>query len=151
MRSGFGHLDEVNRYIVEDHIRNPRNSEPITDFNSEARIDNPFCGDEVTVQARIDDDRVISIYVLGTGCAITQASASIMGEIVDGKSRFDIAGIASTMRQMLADGELPEGEQAEVIGDAVALRDVSKFPVRIKCALLAWATLEDAIGKSGTT
>ncbi len=149
MRSGFGHLDEVNRYIVEDHIRNPRNSEPITDFNAEAQIDNPFCGDEVTVQARIDEDRVASIYVLGTGCAITQASASVMAEVVDGMKRSEIAEMASTMRQMLADGKLPHGELLDAIGDAVALRDVSKFPVRIKCALLAWATLEDAINNYG--
>ena len=145
MRSGFGHLDEVNRYVVEDHIRNPRNADPISEYNAEAQIDNPFCGDEVTVQVYIDEDRVAAIYVLGTGCAITQASASIMGELVDGKERSEISDLASIVRQMLSDGEVPSAGDADAIGDAVSLRDVYRFPVRIKCALLAWATLEDAI------
>ena len=145
MRNGFGHLDEINRYVVEDHIRNPRNAEPIPSFNVEARIDNPFCGDEVTVQARVDGNRVAAIYVLGTGCAITQASASMMAEVVEGKRRSEISDLASTMRQMLSDGQEPKGRASDALGDAAALRGVSRFPIRIKCALLAWATLEDAI------
>ena len=145
MRSGIGHLDEVNRYIVEDHCRNPRNVEPISGFNAEANIDNPFCGDEVTVQLRIDDGVVSAIFVYGSGCAITQASASMMGEAVEGKHRSEIAESATIMRRMLTEGESPDGDDADAIGDAISLRDVSRFPVRIKCALLAWATLEDAI------
>ncbi len=145
MRSGIGHLDEVNRYIVEDHCRNPRNVEPISGFNAEANIDNPFCGDEVTVQLRIDDGVVSAIFVHGSGCAITQASASMMGEAVEGKHRSEIAESATIIRRMLTEGELPDGDDADAIGDAISLRDVSRFPVRIKCALLAWATLEDAI------
>ena len=145
MRSGIGHLDEVNRYIVEDHCRNPRNIEPISDYNAEANIDNPFCGDEVTVQVRMEDDRVSAICVHGSGCAITQASASMMGELVEGKRRSEIAEAATIMRRMLAEGQAPDIDDADAIGDAISLRDVSRFPIRIKCALLAWATLEDAI------
>ena len=63
MRSGFGHLDETNRYIVEDHYLNPRKSEPIPEFNADARIDNPFCGDEVYVQLRVADGIIDSISV----------------------------------------------------------------------------------------
>ena len=146
MRSGIGHLDEVNRYIVEDHCRNPRNVELIPDYNAEASIDNPFCGDEVTVQIRVEDDRVSAICVHGTGCAITQASASMMGEVVEGKRCSEIAESAMIMRRMLAEDREPDADEAEAIGDAISLRDVSRFPIRIKCALLAWATLEDAIG-----
>lgn len=145
MRSGIGHLDEVNRYIVEDHCRNPRNIEPISDYNAEANIDNPFCGDEVTVQVRMEDDRVSAICVHGSGCAITQASASMMGELVEGKRRSEIAESAIIMRRMLMEGQEPVADDADAIGDAISLRDVSRFPIRIKCALLAWATLEDAI------
>lgn len=145
MRSGIGHLDEVNRYIVEDHCRNPRNVEPISDYDAEANIDNPFCGDGVTVQVRMDGDRVSAICVHGPGCAITQASASMMGEVVEGKHRSEIAASATIMRRMLAEGQEPDADAADAIGDAISLRDVSRFPVRIKCALLAWATLEDAI------
>ena len=145
MRSGIGHLDEVNRYIVEDHCRNPRNVEPIPDYDAEANIDNPFCGDEVTVQLRMEDDRVSAICVHGSGCAITQASASMMGELVEGKRRSEITESANIMRRMLTEGQEPDADDADAIGDAISLRDVSRFPIRIKCALLAWATLEDAI------
>ncbi len=145
MRSGLGHLDEVNRYIVEDHCRNPRNTDPIPANDAEARIDNPFCGDEVTVQLKFEGERVTKISVQGSGCAITQASASIMGETVEGKRSSEVIDIASNIRLMLTRGELPESIDEDSLGDAVALRDVSRFPVRIKCALLAWATLEDAI------
>ena len=146
MRSGLGHLDEVNRYIVEDHCRNPRNSEPLAEPDAEATIDNPFCGDEVTVGIKVDEGRLVGICVVGSGCAITQASASIMGELVGGRRCSEIVEIAGVFRRMMTEGKNPDSEGEDVLGDAVALRDVSRFPVRIKCALLAWATLEDAIG-----
>ena len=150
MRSGLGHLDEVNRYIVEDHCRNPRNGDPITDPDAEATIDNPFCGDEVSVQLRVEDGRVTELCVIGSGCAITQASSSIMGELVEGKSCSEIVEIAGVFRQMMVQGRVPDGVDEDVLGDAVVLRDVSRFPVRVKCALLAWATLGDAIGSLGS-
>ena len=147
MRSGLGHLDEVNRYIVEDHCRNPRNSEPIAKPDAEASIDNPFCGDEVSVQLKVDDDRLAALSVLGTGCAITQASASIMGEVVEGKGRSEIIEIAEAFRRMMAEGEVASESVEGLLGDAVALEGVSRFPIRVKCALLPWVTLEDALEK----
>ena len=147
MRSGFGHLDEISRYTVEDHIRNPRNAEPIADPDANAMIDNPFCGDEVVVQVRLDGDRVDAIQVIGYGCAITQASASMMGEISEGKSLTELNEIDAAVRAMFADGEVPDDATEDLLGDSVALQGVSKFPIRIKCALLPWATLEDAIAK----
>ena len=145
MRSGFGHLDDTNRYIVEDHFRNPRKSESLTGHNAEARIDNPFCGDEVYVQLRIAEGLIDSISVQGSGCAITQAASSMMGEVAEGRQIAEINDLSGIVRQMLTKGELPRDREAEEIGDMVALRDVSRFPVRVKCALLPWATLEDAI------
>lgn len=145
MRSGFGHLDETNRYVVEDHVRNPRNTGSLADHNAEARIDNPFCGDEVYVELLIADGLVASISVQGTGCAITQAASSMMGEVAEGRRIAEIIDLSGIVRQMLANGELPGDREADEIGDMVALRDVSRFPVRVKCALLPWATLEDAI------
>ncbi len=145
MRRGFGHLDETNRYVVEDHYRNPRKSDPIPEYNAEARIDNPFCGDEVYVQLRIVDEAIDDISVQGTGCVITQAASSMMAEVVEGRSVAEINGLSGIVRQMFSKGGLPAEEDADEIGDTVALRDVSRFPIRVKCALLAWATLEDAI------
>lgn len=145
MRSGFGHLDETNRYVVEDHFRNPRNSDPISDHNAEARIDNPFCGDEVYVQLLIADGLIQAISVQGYGCAITQASSSMCGEVAEGRRIGEIDELSGIVRRMFSKGELPGDNELDEIGDVVALRGVSKFPVRVKCALLAWATLEDAI------
>ena len=145
MRGGFGHLDETNRYIVEDHMRNPRNAEPIDGGNASATIDNPFCGDEVRVELRLSDAEVKAIFVQGTGCAITQASASIMAELVDGKDVSEIQDISSAVRGMFSNREALDPADEEKIGDAIVLRDVSRFPIRVKCALLPWATLEDAI------
>ena len=145
MRSGFGHLDETNRYVVEDHYRNPRNSDPLAEYDADARIDNPFCGDEVYVQLRIEDGIIDSISVQGSGCAITQASSSMLGEVAEGRRIAEIDGLSAVVRQMFSKGELPADDDADEIGDTVALRDVSRFPIRVKCALLAWATLEDAI------
>ncbi len=145
MRSGFGHLDETNRYVVEDHYRNPRNSDPLAEYDADARIDNPFCGDEVYVQLRIEDGIIDSISVQGSGCAITQASSSMLGEVAEGRRVAEIDGLSGIVRQMFSKGELPAVDDADEIGDTVALRDVSRFPIRVKCALLAWATLEDAI------
>ena len=144
MRSGFGYLDEISRYVIEDHIRNPRNADPIPEYNTQAQIDNPFCGDEVTIHARIEENRLEAIYVLSTGCAITHASASIMAEIVEGKSLSEISDIALRIRQMLSDDQIAD-DDSDALGDAAALREVARFPLRIKCALLAWATLEDAL------
>ena len=93
----------------------------------------------------MEDDRVSAICVHGSGCAITQASASMMGELVEGKRRSEVANSATIMRRMLTEGQEPDADDADAIGDAISLRDVSRFPIRIKCALLAWATLEDAI------
>ena len=145
MRSGFGHLDETNRYVVEDHYRNPRNADPISAHNAEARIDNPFCGDEVYVQLLIEEGVIGSISVQGSGCAITQAASSMLGEVAEGRGVAEIVGLSAIVRQMFSDGELPSDDDADEIGDTVALRDVSRFPIRVKCALLPWATLEDAI------
>ena len=88
-----------------------------------------------------------AISVQGSGCAITQASSSMLGEVAEGRSVAEIVGISAMVRQMFSKGELPTDDDADEIGDTVALRDVSRFPIRVKCALLAWATLEDAIQK----
>ena len=146
MQRGFGQLDETNRYIVEDHCRNPRNTDPISEPNAEAKIYNPFCGDEVNVHLKIEQDHIAQISVQASGCAITQASASMMGEVVEGRELREIDDLTNTIRAMLQNGDVPEGDNADAIEDSIALRDVYRFPVRVKCALLAWATLEDAIG-----
>lgn len=145
MRSGMGHIDEIYRHIVEDHCRNPRNHRLLDAPDAEARINNPFCGDDVLVQIKIDDGYLASVCAQGQGCAISQASASMMGEIVEGLEVSQSLERSEIVRRMLSvDQELSE-EEADAIGDAVALRDVRRFPIRVKCALISWAALEDAL------
>jgi len=97
------------------------------------------------VQVLIDDGVIDSISVQGSGCAITQASSSMLGEVAEGRNVAEIEELSGIVRQMFSKGELPADDDADEIGDTIALRDVSRFPIRVKCALLAWATLEDAI------
>ncbi len=145
MRDGFGHLDEVNRHIVEDHLLNPRNSKPLEVFNAQASLDNPSCGDEVRVRLMIQDARIGGISAQGIGCAICKVSASIMTEVVDDVAVADVSGVANAIRSVYSDrGQLSASELDE-LGDAIALHGVSRFPIRVKCALLAWMALEDAI------
>ncbi len=147
MRSGLGHLDEIHRHIVEDHCRNPRNYAALETVHSEARIDNPFCGDDVLVQLNLQDGRLAEVCAQGHGCAICQASASIMGELIEGLEASDTPRAASVFRKMLTTDDELESAEIDSIGDAIALQDVKRFPIRIKCALLAWVALEDALEK----
>ena len=147
MRSGLGHLDEIHRHIVEDHCRAPRNYEVLESLDSEAHVDNPFCGDDVLVQLKLEGSRLAGVCVQGHGCAICQASASIMGELVEGLETSTTEVSASAFRKMLTTDDELESAEIESLGDAIALQDVRRFPIRVKCALLAWVALEDALEK----
>ncbi len=142
------HIDQTYRYVVEDHSRNPRNCEPLQSVDAEARIENPFCGDEVLVQLKIIDDRLSEICVQGSGCVICQASASIMSETIQERQTTDIVSIASSARRMFSSEADLSQTETEQLGDVMALQAVRRFPVRIKCALLAWAALEDALSET---
>jgi nitrogen fixation NifU-like protein len=107
---------------------------------------NPLCGDEVTVAARVEDGKLLEVTFLGTGCSISQSSASMMTESVSGKTVDDALGLAADVRGMLA-GEVDPDEDS--FGDLVALKGVVKYPIRIKCAVLAWDVLQDAVSGGG--
>ncbi len=135
-------LDMMYRDVILDHYRSPRGRRPIdkSDFTSEGH--NPACGDDITLQVAVDNGTVKSIYANCRGCAISTASGSIMAEILRGKTIEEIKVLAANVKRMLK-GE--EFELSENIGDIDALGGVKKFPVRIKCALLAWMTLLEGI------
>jgi len=136
-------LDLLYRDIILDHYRSPRGRKPITkrDFASEGH--NPACGDDITIQVALENGNISQVFADCKGCAISTASGSIMAEYIKGKSVDDVKQIAQNVRKMLK-GEpcdLPED-----MGDIDALEGVKQFPVRIKCALLAWLTLIEGIG-----
>ncbi len=135
-------LDLMYRDVILDHYRSPRGRTPIdkSDFASEGH--NPACGDDISLKVALDNGTVKSIYANCRGCAISTASGSIMAEILKGKTIDEAKVLATNVKQMLK-GE--EHEFTDNVGDIDALEGVKKFPVRIKCALLAWITLLEGI------
>tara|TARA_B110000014_G_C19859263_1_gene445159 strand:+ start:248 stop:682 length:435 start_codon:yes stop_codon:yes gene_type:complete len=139
----FNELDEMYREIILDHYRSPRNNQPIVKPTKEIESNNPFCGDEIKLQLNIEDGIVTEIGVLGRGCAISQASASLMGEALLEKNINDSLELYSSFRELLT-GNLSE-DQLDNLGDLLALEGVKKFPIRVKCALLSWSAFSDLI------
>jgi len=156
-------LEDLYREIILDHYRNPRNRGEL-DAPPATRTEgfNPLCGDEIVVYLDLDDEGVVEdIRIGGTGCSISQSSASMMSAAVKGKTVAEIEALTHAFKAMMsihestldAEGEsgedlpteLPEGVK---LGDLEALRGVVKFPVRIKCATLAWNTLAEGIGQA---
>ena len=142
--SGLGDLDELYEAIILDHYRNPRNSGPVDDPDIDLEVNNPFCGDEFHIQLKVDGNSVSQVGINGRGCAISQASASLLAELVQGKSYADVNAAVDSVRRLLKGEEITEEEQ-DILGDIEALGGVRKFPVRIKCALLSWVGLSDAL------
>ena len=140
-------LEDLYQEIILDHHRNPRNRHLLEQPDLEARGFNPFCGDQVTLTAKLDGDGHISAVGLeGQGCAISQASASMMSELVKGKSLAGAQALSELFSDVMQGKEL-SAEDEESLGELTALEGVKRFPVRIKCALLGWSTLEDAIAE----
>ena len=109
-----------------------------------ARAVNPFCGDEVDLQLEIVGGRVTAVGAQGIGCSINQAAASMLSEAVSGRSVAEAEAVSERFRGMMA-GDAVSTAEAERMGDMASLRSVRAFPVRIKCALLSWTALEDAL------
>jgi nitrogen fixation NifU-like protein len=142
-------LEDLYREVILDHYRNPRNRDPLPHTDSTAEGVNPLCGDEVEISLAFDDDAISGISVRGQGCSISQSSASMMSAAVKGKSRKEVVDLIRRFKAMM-DIEQDEGvvdpdRPGAVLGDLEALRGVRQYPVRIKCANLAWTTLEEAL------
>lgn len=135
-------LDEMYREIILDHYRSPRGKRPIDKIDAESDGKNPACGDEIEMQMQIENDILKDIHVGCKGCAISVASGSILAESVKGRPFEEVLRIAELVRKLLKGEEVEIPEEFE---DIDALKGVRKFPVRIKCALLAWLTLIDGL------
>ena len=137
-----GLLDDLYREIILDHYRTPRNHEDIEAPTCSAEGANPLCGDTVTVSVLLADGRVEDIAFGGQGCSISQASASMMTEYVKGRTVDEAEHGAKAFQQMMTTGEV---QDVEGFDDIDALLGVAKFAARVKCASLAWKTLEQAL------
>jgi len=137
-----GKLDELYRDIIMEHYRFPRGTKNIQNPDLISEGQNPACGDEIEIKVKMDDDKVDTVLVNCAGCAISVASGSMLAEIVEGKTLGEVKKIAGVVRALLKGVDINEDID---LGDLEALKGVKKFPVRIKCALLSWTTLVDAI------
>lgn len=135
-------LDELYRELILDHYRHPHHRDKLPRPDVTAEGFNPVCGDEIEMELDFDGDRLEAIGVRGRGCSISQASASMMSDLVEGKRIDEIRHLNSRFADMMRS---PEGEVPEELGDLEALQGVAKFAVRVKCATLGWHTLEEGI------
>lgn len=133
-------LTQLYQDIILGHNKRPKNYGPLDAFSGKAEKYNPLCGDEVTVYWQLEGDRIATLNFTSRGCAISRASASIMTELMTGKSREEADAIFGKFRALLKTGD-EEVEGSEELGELVALSGVRQYPSRIKCAVLAWEAL----------
>jgi nitrogen fixation NifU-like protein len=149
----MSNLEDLYREIILDHYRNPRNrGELVTPPAHKAEGFNPLCGDEITVYLQVEGDSLVDIKIAGHGCSISQSSASLMTAAVKGKTLETVRRTIDTFKQLMTvhetslDTEVePEPVDLRALGELAALQGVVKFPVRIKCATLAWNTLTQGL------
>lgn len=135
-------LDDIYKEVILDHYKSPRNKRELDGATVRCTRNNPLCGDEITVSAQVEDGMLLEVTFQGAGCSISQSSASMMTEAVTGVSVDEAKEMAARFRGMMA-GEVEPDE--EVFGDLVALKGVVQYPIRIKCAVLAWDVLQEAL------
>jgi nitrogen fixation NifU-like protein len=140
-------IDEIYKEVILDHYRNPRNKRELPGAALTCTRNNPLCGDEIAVAVNVADDAISEIAFQGAGCSISQSSASMMTESVAGMPVDDALTLAADLRSMMA-GELEPTE--ERFGELVALKGVVQYPIRIKCAVLAWDVLQEALDGLGS-
>lgn len=144
-------LDALYRELILDHSKHPQGFGLADEDGAHATSHqkNPVCGDEITLRARIetDGDTIRDVTWEGRGCSISQASASMLTDLVDGRTRVEAAGLIAGFREALRSRGTIELDE-ETFGDAAALSGVSQFSARVKCAMLAWVALEDALARA---
>lgn len=139
-------LEDLYKEVILDHYRAPRHKGRIEPHDVSLERNNPLCGDEIELFVRFDGDNLDGVAFEGKGCSISLASASMMTEKLQGMSVKDAAELTESIKRMMAGDE--EGDLKE-LGDLVSLKGVVKYPVRIKCALLGWNTLLEALEEAG--
>jgi nitrogen fixation protein NifU and related proteins len=142
-------LDELYQEVILDHNKSPRNFREIVDANRRSEGYNPLCGDHVTVYVNLADGVIQDISFKGSGCAISKASASMMTTELKGKSEAEAERVFDTVHKMLTGEMSVEESDLERLGKLKILSGVCKFPARVKCASLAWHTVNAALKGTG--
>jgi len=136
-------IEDLYQEVILDHSRRPRNFGELPDAAVRVRGDNPACGDEIHLGVKFDaDGGVADIKFSGGGCAISQASASLMTMKLKGKSRAEVTEMLRAFHELVTN---EKSESAKALGDLRAMQGVRKFPQRVKCAMLAWRAVEQAL------
>jgi nitrogen fixation NifU-like protein len=136
-------LDNLYQEVILDHYKNPQNKKLNTSFDAQVHHINPSCGDEITLNVTLDAHVIRNVSWDGVGCSISQASVSILTDLLIGKSLDQAQVIADSFMHLMQSKGTEKGDEA-ILEDAVALAGVSQYPARIKCALLGWMAFKDA-------
>ena len=142
-------LDALYQEVILDHYKHPQHKGLLSTYDAQVHHVNPSCGDEITLNIALNNGSISSLSWDGVGCSISQASVSIMSDLVIGKSVDDARVILDNFVELMQSKGLKTGDP-EILEDAVSLSGVSKFPARIKCALLGWMAYKDAVLSAST-
>lgn len=142
-------LGSLYQEVILDHYKRPRNRGEVNPHDADVHMRNPSCGDEIRLQFRLSDGRIEEIAFTGEGCSISQASSSMMTDLVRGKTTEEGMAIARRFTEMMHG--TAEAARDKALGQARVLQGVSKFPARVKCALLAWDALQEGMKQASST
>jgi len=143
-------LTDVYNDLIMEHSMNSYNKKKLEGADYSEMGHNPNCGDEITLELKLDGNKIEDMAFTGHGCAISQASTSIMIDTLRGKTIEEAKEIIKTFIEMIK-RETTDEEQLKKLEDAIAFKNVSNMPARVKCALLAWHTIEDMLNKNDNT
>ena len=138
-------IQDLYQEVVVDHYQHPRNAGTLAHPNRRAEGYNPLCGDQIKLQLTVEDDRITDIAFNGNGCAISTASASVMTESLKGKTVAEAEALFKQMMEMLTGDAAEAAEVAPEMGKLAVFSGVREYPMRVKCASLAWHTLHAAL------
>ena len=144
-------MDSMYQQIILDHYKHPHHRGLLDPFDAEVHHVNPTCGDEITLRVRVADGAIADLGWDGEGCSISQASTSVMSGLVVGKpidEALALQGKFLDLMQSRGESQLSETDEDE-LDDAVAFEGVSKYPARVKCALLGWMAMKSAVAEAG--
>lgn len=136
-------LDNLYQEVILDHYKNPQNKKLVLEYDAQVHHINPSCGDEITLNVSLDGQSIRNISWDGVGCSISQASVSILTDLLIGKTMEQAQEISDAFMHLMQSKGTEKGDE-NVLEDAVALAGVSQYPARIKCALLGWMAFKDA-------
>lgn len=143
-------LSDIYTDVINEYSRSQKHRQSLKHPSISTRGINPSCGDDISLELEVQNDIIVNVGILGNGCAISEASAAIMADLINGKTTAEASELAKLFIGMIRK-EVTDEQTLEKIEDGIALQNISNMPARVKCAVLAWRTLEDALQKLPST